>query len=196
MEGEWRSDDLSAMLLAFGKGRAVKCMNLSHLDDIGISSFLEIQQKKKKKAKSMIVWEDGSHLACWSIQTYQHFVPKGLTAPTSRFWVCFYSSGFYYNHNIWPNTYSVLFIFKLVMQIQGRTKRSCEALFLLPAGHSHPVRCWQWWEPASGATESGISTNMLVQSRDQTAFVHETRADCDQQNDRRSSFSQFQFNLV
>lgn len=91
-----------------------------------------------KKKKSMIVWEDGSHLACWSIQTYQHFVPKGLTAPTSRFWVCFYSSGFYYNHNIWPNTYSVLFIFKLVMQIQGRMKRSCEALFLLPAGHFPP----------------------------------------------------------
>lgn len=135
MEGEWRSDHLSAVLLAFGKGRAVKCMNLIHLDDIGISSFLEIQQKKKK---SMIVWEDGSHLACWSIQTYQHFVPKGLTAPTSRFWVCFYSSGFYYNHNIWPNTYSVLFIFKLVMQIQGRMKRSCEALFLLPAGHFPP----------------------------------------------------------
>lgn len=52
------------------------------------------------------------------------------------------------------------------------------------------------WEPASGATESGINANMLVQSRDQTAFVHETRAECDQQNNRRSSFSQFQFNLV
>ena len=51
-------------------------------------------------------------------------------------------------------------------------------------------------EPASGDTESGISANMLVQSRDQTTFVHETKAECDQQNKQRSSFSQFQFNLI
>ena len=56
---------LLAMLLASGKGREVKCVNLIHLDDIGISSFfLESQQQQQQKAKSMIVWEDGGHLAC------------------------------------------------------------------------------------------------------------------------------------
>ena len=62
-------------------------MNLIHLDDIGISSFFLVSQqkkKKKKKAKSMIVWEDGSHLSCSFIQTYQHSVPRGLTAPQLR----------------------------------------------------------------------------------------------------------------
>ena len=52
------------------------------------------------------------------------------------------------------------------------------------------------WEPASGDRELGISANMLLQSRDQTAFVHETKAEGDQQNNQRSSFSQFQFHLV
>lgn len=60
---------LLVMLLAFGKGREVKRVNLIHLDNIGISSFFLVSQQKKK-AKSMIVWEDGGHLACWFIQTY------------------------------------------------------------------------------------------------------------------------------
>lgn len=144
----------------------------------------------------MIVWEDGGHLAYWFIQTYQHFVPKGLTAPTARFWLCFYSSGFYCHHNIWPNTYSVLFIFKLVTQIQGRMTRMWGPLSSPSRTFPPSQTAGSDWEPASGDTESGISANILVQSRDQTAFVHEARAECDQQNNPRSSFSQFQFNLV